>query len=132
MFQSGRLLRSSALLSTLLLVSGLRADNTAQTLPLSQSWANTGLITADDNWSGVPGIIGYRGDGITSATGADPQTLLEDGTNTPVDVNANRNDPNTFATGGVAEFEGADPAIALNGSGTADAPFILMSVNTAG
>ena len=28
----------------------------------SQNWTNTGLITANDNWSGVPFIIGYLGD----------------------------------------------------------------------
>src|SRR5207244_939892 len=83
-------------------------------------------------WSGVPGIIGYRGDDLTTATGTDPRTILAVGTNTPVDVNANQTNPNTFATGGVAEFHLADPVIALNGSGTADAPFILISVNTTG
>ena len=35
-----------------------RADNVAQSLPFSQNWTNTGLITANDNWAGVPGIEG--------------------------------------------------------------------------
>jgi len=109
-----------------------QADNTAQSLPLSQNWTNTGLITTDDNWSGVPGIIGYRGDGLTSTTGVDPQIVLVDGTSTPVDVNANRTDPSTFITGGVAEFHIADPVVALQGSGTADAPFLLLHLNTTG
>jgi predicted extracellular nuclease len=108
------------------------ADNTAQSLPFSQGWTNTSLITTDDNWSGVPGIIGYRGDGLTSTTGVDPQTVVADGTSTPVDVNANRTDPNTFTTGGVAEFQIANPVVALQGSGTARGPFLLLHLNTTG
>ncbi len=108
------------------------ADLVAQPVPLTQNWANTGLITADDNWSGVPGIIGYRGDDITSSTGVDPQMLLGEGTVT-IDVNANRNDPDTFTAGGLAEFDGIpNPVVALNGSGTADAPNLVINLNTTG
>jgi hypothetical protein len=107
-------------------------DGTYQSLPFSQNWANTGLITADDDWSGVPGIIGFRGDNLTAATGVDPQTVLVDDTPGVVDVNANRTDPDTFTTGGVAEFELADPTVALNGSGTADAPYLLIHLDTTG
>lgn len=107
------------------------ADATPQTLPFAQNWSNTGLITADDNWSGVPGIIGYRGDSITGSTGADPQTLLGEGTIT-IDALANQTAPNTLTTGGVAEFQLANPTIALNGSGTADAPSIVIHLNTLG
>jgi len=56
------------------------ADSTYQSLPFSQDWSNTGLLTTTDDWSSVPAIIGYRGDAITGATGADPQTLLGEGT----------------------------------------------------
>ncbi|HMF58370.1 MAG TPA: hypothetical protein VK619_18650, partial [Pyrinomonadaceae bacterium] len=109
------------------------ADTSAQTLPFSQNWTNTGLITADDNWAGVPGIIGYRGDALTGATGVDPQTVVADGSGTPVDVNANHSDPNTFTTGGVTEFDGiANPVVALQGSGTARAPHIVIALNTTG
>jgi predicted extracellular nuclease len=108
------------------------ADNTTQSLPFSQDWSNTGLITTDDDWSGVPGIVGYRGDGLASSTDVDPQTVLGDGSGTPVDVNANETSPNTFTTGGVSEFEIADPVVALQGSGTADAPHIVIHLNTTG
>jgi len=108
------------------------ADTTAQSLPFGQDWTNTGLITVDDNWSGVPGVIGYRGDDLTTATGTDPQTIVADGSSTPIDVNANQTNPNTFATGGVAEFHLANPVVALNGSGTADAPQIVLSLDTTG
>jgi predicted extracellular nuclease len=90
------------------------------------------MITTNDDWSAVPGIVGYRGDDLTTSTGTNPQTILSDGTTTPVDVNANKTDPNTFTTGGIAEFEIADPVVALQGSGTADAPFLLISINTTG
>ena len=69
------------------------ADTSYQTLPFAQNWTNTGLITTDDDWSGVVGIMGYRGDGLTSVTGADPQTILADDVTPVIDVNANRSDP---------------------------------------
>src|SRR5207245_4615897 len=110
----------------------VRADSTPQTLPFSQNWSNTGLITVDDNWSGVPGIVGYRGDALTGSTGIDPSTVLGEGT-LVIDVNANHNDPNTFTTGGVTEFDGiANPTVALQGSGTARAPHIVITLNTTG
>jgi len=97
----------------------------------SQNWSNTGLITTDDIWSGVPSIEGYRGDNLTTATGVDPQTVLAFGTS-PIDVNANQSDPNGFFTGGVTEFQIANPTVALTGSGTADAPFLIFYMNSTG
>lgn len=109
-----------------------RADNTAQTLPFAQDWSNAGLITTDDIWSGVPGFIGYRGDDLTVITGTDPATILADGTGTPVDVIANQANPATQTTGGVAEFAIANNVVALQGSGTADAPFLLLHLDAVG
>jgi predicted extracellular nuclease len=106
------------------------ADTTAQQLPFSQDWSNTGLITVNDDWSGVPGVVGYRGDALTAAPGADPQTVTADGSTTPIDVNANQTNPNTFTTGGVSEFELANPVVALQGSGTADAPHVVLALDT--
>jgi len=134
-----RLLRKSVtVLMALALAFGawgrlpVAADSTYQTLPFSQDWTATSLITTDDDWSNVPGILGYRGDGLTGSTGTDPQTILGDGSATPIDVLANQTSPNTLTTGGVAEFEITDPVVALQGSGTADAPFILIHINTTG
>ncbi|WP_244475643.1 ExeM/NucH family extracellular endonuclease [Methylobacterium sp. Leaf466] len=79
----------------------------------------------------MPSIVGYRGDDITTVTGADPQTLAGDGTVT-VDVNANQTNPNGFSTGGVAEFALSDPTVALAGSGTADAPNLVIHLDTTG
>jgi len=106
-----------------------RADTTPQTLPFAQDWSNTGLITTNDDWSGVPGIEGYRGDNLTGSNDVDPRTVLSEGTPV-IDVNANQTDPNTFTTGGVAEFEITDPCVALQGSGTADAPSLVITVDT--
>jgi hypothetical protein len=57
---------------------------------------------------------------------------LADGAATPVDVNANQTNPDVFNTGGVTEFEIANPVVALTGSGTADAPHIVIHLNTTG
>ncbi len=141
----GRSLISIALVAILALVlptTGLftlplpivKADSSAQTVPFSQNWSNNALITANDNWSGVPGIEGYLGQDITTGTGTNPQLLL--GTSAlanDLDVIANQSAPNTLANGGVAEFDGiADRTIALNGSGTADAPYVIFYLNTTG
>lgn len=110
------------------------ANNTTQTLPFSQNWTNTGLITANDDWAGVPGIVGYLGDiAATTTTNVDPRTLLADYNSiSAVDVIANQTNPDTLTNGGVAEFEITNPAVALNGSGTADAPHIIVHLNTTG
>lgn len=100
----------------------------------SQDWTNTGLITANDDWSGVPSITGYLGDVGTSLTGVDPQTILVD--NLTVDVIANQTTPATVTSGGVAEFEQnanfINSTIAVQGSATADYPYIKILVNSLG
>ncbi len=105
---------------------------TPQTLPFSQNWTNAALITADDDWSIVPGIQGRRGDALVAGDGANAQTALTANDPGVVDVNANELNPNTFMTGGVTEFAIANPVVALSGSGTSDAPYILISLNTTG
>src|SRR4051794_27864661 len=101
--------------------------------PLAQDWSDTSQIRADDDWSGVPAIAGYRGDGLTPAPGTDPRHVVADGSGTPVDVAANRTDPGAFGlAAGVAEFELADPVVALRGSATADAPQLVLALDTRG
>ncbi|MCI0703908.1 MAG: FG-GAP-like repeat-containing protein [Planctomycetia bacterium] len=94
----------------------------------SQNWSNTSLITTNDDWSGVPSIIGYRGDVDPTVNDADPQTVLSPLTEV-VDVLANHTNT-ALSTGGVAEFEITNPTIAFQGDSTADAPFILLHLNT--
>lgn len=98
----------------------------------TQDWTNTGLITTSDDWSGVPFIRGFRGDDITTVTGTDPQTLLAGDDPGVLDVNANQTNPAVFATGGVAEFEITNPVVALSGSGTGDAPYLKIYLNSSG
>src|SRR5690606_26723324 len=117
-------------------VNDVKADTIAQALPFSQNWSNSLMITTNDNWSGVPGIMGFMGDySSSSPANVDPQTLLADYSTVTIDVIANQTDPNTNHSGGVAEFDGPaiiNRVVALQGSGTADAPFLLINVNTTG
>ncbi len=109
------------------------AGASASPPPLLQSWSDPGLITVDDNWSGVPALVGHRGDGLTSSAGADPRTVVADGGATPVDVTANRTDPGAVGlAAGVAEFELEDPVVAIQGSAVAGAPHLLLSLDTRG
>ncbi|GAA4036929.1 hypothetical protein GCM10022281_16910 [Sphingomonas rosea] len=96
----------------------------------SQDWSDTAQISVNDDWSGVASIIGYRGDGLTSATGTNPQTIT--GTSTVVNVIANQSNPNTLTSGGVAEFQIANPVVALQGSGTAAAPYLAFYLDSTG
>lgn len=112
-----------------------RADGTYFNLAsgtFRQDWTNVDLITTDDDWSGVPSIIGYRGDNLTSGTGTNPGMLTANDTGLVVDVNANQTSPNTFNTGGVTEFHLPNPTVALAGSGTATAPYLQIHLNAAG
>lgn len=106
---------------------------TPQTLPFTQNWSSASLITVDDDWTGVPGIIGYQGTDLFITIGGDLSTLVADGAGTAVDVFANHADPDTFISGGVTEFDGiANPVVALQGSATADVPHIVIHLNTTG
>ena len=79
----------------------------------SQNWTNIGLITANDNWSGVPSIVGFRGD---SLAGDDGDESADRGWDRGV-VNVIANQKVRNRTGGVTEFQIADPTIALQGPG---------------
>jgi endonuclease G len=115
------------------MLPAVSADGTAQAVPFSQNWTTTTLITVDDDWSGVPGIIGYRGDDLSTAIPADIQALVADGSGTPIDVNANNADPTAALSGGVYEFDTLpNPTIGMQGSGTSDIPHIVISLNTSG
>ena len=99
---------------------------------LTQNWSNVGQISTSDDWSGVPGIMGYRGDDLTGATGADPRTLTAGTLAAVVDVNPNQPTPETFTTGGVTEFHLENPTVALAGSNTADAPSLVFHLDATG
>lgn len=99
----------------------------------SQDWSNTALISTNNDWSGVPSVVGYRGDDLTTVTATDPQTILTAETIGVVNVLPNQTNPNTLTTGAVAEFDTlADPTIAFQGSGTADAPYLMLYMDATG
>ena len=117
------------------------ADAATQTLPFSQNWSNNGLITTNDIWTGVPGIQGFLGQDLTTATGTDPQTILTGASGVAGDLTVLANQTSTAITNGdVGEFHttsqtggpATDSTIALQGSGTADAPHIILYLNTTG
>ena len=108
------------------------ANSTYVPLPFFQNWANTGLITANDNWTNVPGIVGYLGeDPISSVPGRLPRTVTGDSSSAP-DVIANQTTPGTLVAGRVADDHLADPVVALQGSATADHPNLVLHLNTTG
>src|SRR5690606_25593235 len=100
-------------------------------LPFAQDWTDIAQITANDSWSGVPGIVGYLGTGLTSANSVDPQTVLAEDAAGVADVIANQTNT-SISNGGVAEFHTVDPVVALQGSGSANAPYIRIHLNTVG
>ncbi len=119
------LLRTSVVLAVLTLSANASADTTPQPLPFTQDWSNAGLITMPNIWTGVPGIVGYSGAGMS------PSMILLPG-GMALNVIANQT-ATTLSTGGVAEFDGLpDHVVALQGSGTADAPQLVITVQTTG
>ena len=124
---------AAGLACLLLMALPAQAGTAPATLPFAQGWSDTGLISADDDWSGVTGIVGYRGDGLAGEPGSDPRGVSADGSGTPVDVTANLTDPRAVGlAAGVAEFELADPVVAIQGSATASAPHLVLSLDTSG
>ncbi len=121
---------------TLLILTGTAiaaTSSSANTTPhdlssgtFSQNWS-VDLITATNDWSGVPSIIGYRGDGLASS-GTDPQAVVSDGSSTPVD--AINNSSSSSSSGGIHDLSG--DVVALQGSGTADAPHLVIHLNATG
>lgn len=99
---------------------------------LSQNWSNTGLITTNDNWSAVDNFEGFLGQDIPVSNSNPGTATADSAVANDLDVIANQTTPNTVTTGGVAEFQIADPTIALQGSGTADAPHLVMYLNATG
>ena len=109
------------------------ADDTPQSLLLGRDWSSPALITGNNDWSGVPGFKGYRGTGLATAPGANPQTTTGSDLSGQPFVLANKNKPNTLRTGGVAECGGiSDPVIALKDSATASAPYLFLNLTTKG
>ena len=118
----------AALTLSLFTIVPAAATNTPQGLPFEEHWSDITRIDAA-NWNLVPGIEGYFGRELTGANDVDPQTVLTAAASPEVLANQTLV---ASTSGGVAEFEIADPVIALQGSGTADAPYVQLHMNTTG
>ncbi|WP_183098849.1 ExeM/NucH family extracellular endonuclease [Nocardioides pelophilus] len=105
-------------------------DPAISSFPYTQDWSNAGLITANDDWSGVGGVEGFLGQDLTTTTGTDPQTLLAAGSLVANDKDVAANLTATATNGGVVEVQG--DTIAIQGSGTADAPYVAFHLNLTG
>jgi hypothetical protein len=97
----------------------------------TQDWSNTALIAADNDWSAVPSILGFHGDGLAPTPGTSPQTILAAGPSVPPSVLANQAAPDALGAFGVAEFHLLDPTVALRG-GPGAAPHLLLHLDTTG
>lgn len=104
-----------------------RQYHSLATSDFTQDWSLTDLLDTADIWDRVASIVGYRGDNLDFD---DPR--LVSGTSDVVDVNVNLTNPDTYTTGGVAEFELPDAVVALQGSGTADAPYLAFHLDATG
>jgi uncharacterized protein len=97
-----------------------------------EDWTDIGRLSVNNDWSGVLNINGFRGDDLTTVVGRDPQLVLTDSPDTQFNVSVNQTNPNTNTSGGIAEFQLANPTIALQGSGTADAPNLVLYLDSTG
>jgi hypothetical protein len=98
--------------------------------PLREDWTDTSRINADDDWTQIAGIEAFSGDTLAPVPGTDPRLILADNPNNPLDVKANQTNPATSTAEGVAEFEIANPVIALKGSDAFSAPNLVIHLNT--
>ena len=98
-----------------------------------EDWSTTAARVAADDWSGAPYVVGYLGDvsssGSVGAVPANSTTITDLGA-----VDALSLGSNVAATnGGVGVFQSlADPVVALQGSGTADSPSLVVYLDATG
>ncbi len=114
-------------------------DFTGGNLNFNLTAASAGMITTNDDWSGVTSAEGYFGRNLTATHGIDPQTVL--GTefasnqlpNTAnTNVSANKQNPSAFNAGGIAEFD-AGPYLAIGFQGNVQAnPYMVFYLNSTG
>ena len=118
-----------------------RADGTYYNLAggsFSQNWTSGSLFTAgDDNWNGVPSIIGYDGADATGVDGTDPCTVTDNPFGA-VKVKVGQTLPSTLTSVAVAQFipgpgsQVTNTVVGIRGQGDFDAPFLLLHLNATG
>ncbi len=124
---------TSALIASAMLATSAaraRADATPQSVPFAQAWS-TSPVMADDDWSSVPGIVGYSGaDLVPNQGGSSPADISEDGaSDATIIVFADRDDVPPPA-GGIVEVNGADSIVAFSGSSQVDAPNLVVTLDS--
>ncbi|OYW15311.1 MAG: hypothetical protein B7Y82_03095 [Sphingomonadales bacterium 32-65-25] len=95
----------------------------------TQDWSTAAGLLSTDNWDLLPSIVGYRGDDLVGGTGADPRTITGAASSEGV-VDYFSSASGNPSAGGVLLATLANPTIALNGSGTADAPSIALYLDS--
>lgn len=98
--------------------------------PLLQDWTDVLLLDNVDDWTQVVAIEAFSGAGLAPVPGTDARTILADNPVGSLRITPNQSDPIASTADGVAEFELANPTVALRGSDTASAPNIVIHVNT--
>ncbi len=114
-----------------------RADGAYQALPHTWTNSSTRVVTADNDWSPIPGMIGYRGTGLVATEGVDPRTVLADPADATPSVECCMSMP-WSGVAGVAQFKPYLPArypsgiIGLAGAGSLVqhlAPSVVFAVD---
>jgi uncharacterized protein len=97
---------------------------------LVQDWSDTSLLSKTNDWSKVASITGFRGATLVNASNVNAQTVT--GTASDVYVAVNQTDPNVYQTAGVAEFQLANPTVAIAGSASSRAPYLALYLDATG
>jgi predicted extracellular nuclease len=95
-----------------------------------ENWNDISRLQTGNDWSGVRSIMGYRGETLTARADVDARSVTGSSANAYVAVN--QTDPNGYITAGVAEFQLANPTIAIAGSSNTRAPYIALYLNATG
>lgn len=98
-----------------------------------EDWSATAASVAADDWSGAPYFVGYLGD-VSSSTSAgavpaNSATITDPGAVDAVILGSNV----ASTSGGVGVFQSLpDAVVALQGSGTADSPSLVLHLDATG
>lgn len=103
---------------------------------LRQTWTNA-TFASNNDWSAIASIVGYRGDGLASASGASNAGAVVADYSTAIpavlSMIVTPVPTTSTGTGGVAYFPTlTDPTVALQGSGTARAPNLVIYLDSTG
>jgi hypothetical protein len=117
-----------------------RADGTYFSLAggnFTQDWTNGGQFTTDNNWDGVPSIIGYDGADPGGVAGTDPCSLATNPLGSAA-VSVGRQHPSTITDVAVAQFipgpgsQVTNAVVGIRGQTSFDAPALLIHLNATG